>query len=420
MEVSNSFITQYLAYTANTEPPIFFHRWAAIVGLGSFLGRQYFFQHGHFNLHPNVYSMLIGDAGTRKGTAIKMMKMLLSEAGFKKFAAERTSKEKFLLDLAGETESGLLSPEDLLDQNIFGDGSSRPDCEIFIAIDEFNDFIGNGNIEFISMLGNMWDYNGVYENRIKTGKSVQINNPTISILGGNTPTGFSLAFPQDILGQGFFSRLLLVYADRSDRRITFPKRPDPVETSKLVHTLTQIKSKVYGPAQLTPGAEHMLDQIYQAGFHSEDPRFISYFNRKFTHLLKLCLIISASYCSTTITEEVVLEAHTLLTYTEQLMPKALGEFGKAKNSDITHKIVQAFNNSPGQILTIKDLWKYVDKDLEKISDLVVLMQNLIQADKVQQVPGGKGFLPKRRVVDTAATKFFNPMYLTDEERNVVL
>jgi hypothetical protein len=38
--------------------------------------------------------MFIGSAGTRKGTAIKIMKQFLLAAGYNTFAAKRTSKEK--------------------------------------------------------------------------------------------------------------------------------------------------------------------------------------------------------------------------------------------------------------------------------------------------------------------------------------
>lgn len=420
MSSGESFINQYLSYSSDTEPPVFFHRWAAIVGLGAYLGRQYYFQHGHFNLHPNIYSMLIGSAGTRKGTAIKLMKKLLEQAGYQTFAAERTSKEKFLLDLAGDGDDGnkLLSPEDLLDQNIFGDKSHGTDCEMFVAIDEFNDFIGNGNIEFISMLGNMWDYNGVYKNRIKTGKSVEINNPTISILGGNTPTGFSLAFPQETLGQGFFSRLLLVYADRPDRRITFPEPPPKEATEAMIARLHEIKSSCGGPATLTSTARLLLDKIYKSDYKIDDFRFEAYSNRRFSHLLKLCIIISASYGSTQITESVVVEAHTILFHTERLMPKALGEFGKNKNSDVTQKIIQILHGDP-KVWTLRDIWAEVYQDLSDMRDLVGLLANLELADKVQKVEG-TGFLPKKKAIEIADSSMFDASFLTDEEKGATV
>ena len=414
--MKEDFLSCYIDYCGQTEVPAIFNRWAAITGLGAMLGRQYHFDHGHFHIYPNIYCMLIGSAGTRKGTAIKLMRKLVEQTGYNKFAAERTSKEKFLLDLAGEGGEGeLLTPEQLLDQNLFGDAASKADCEMFVAIDEFNDFIGNGNIEFISMLGNMWDYHGLYKNRIKTGKSVEINNPTISIIGGNTPTGFSLAFPTDILGQGFFSRLLLIYADRTDRRITFPPPPPPERTAAILEQLKRIKQSAIGSARLTSGAERLLDKIYQRGISVDDVRFESYSNRRFTHLLKLCILSSAARSSSRMEEQDIIYANTILSAAEHHMPRALGEFGKAKHSDVSHKIVQ-LAESTHQILTFKEIWKHVSNDLEKMSDLGTLLQNLVAAEKLQLVPGNKGFLPKRKIIEDVDSSMIDYSLLSAEER----
>jgi len=411
--MSEDFFARYLSYTAETESPAIFHRWAAIVSLGAFLGRQYYFQHGHFTIYSNMYCMLIGSPGTRKGTAIKLAKALLTNAGYSSFAAERTSKEKFLLDLSGEGADN--SIDSILDKNLFGDDTSNESREIFIAIDEINDFLGNGNIEFISMLGNMWDYSGVYKNRIKTGKSVDIPNPTISMIGGNTPTGFNLAFPADILGQGFFSRLLLIYGESNGKRIPFPPKPDAVATSNICEFIREIKSTVFGPAKLTGKAEKLLERIYSSNISVDDVRFESYSTRRFTHLIKLCLVVSANRKSTEITESDVIYAHTILSYTEQFMPRALGEFGKAKNSDISHKVYQVICEAAVPI-KFKEIWKHVHADLEKMTLLQEILINLMEADKIQVVKELGAYLPKKRALKQDLKGMIDYSLLTQEER----
>ena len=409
------FFSEYLEYTDNTESPKIFHRWSAIAALGAYLGRQYYFQHGHFTIYPNVYSMLIGSPGTRKSTAIKLMRKILSEAGYTSIAADKSTKEKFLLDLAGEGDEGSLpSPEKLLDQNLFGGEDVQQDSEMFIMADEFNDFFGNGNIEFISLLGTLWDYSGVYRNRIKNGKSVSIKNPTVSILGGNTPTGFSLAFPTEILGQGFFSRIILIYGEPNGKRIPFPRAPDPEHTQSIVKLLQTIKLNAFGAARLSDTAQKLLERIYKFSPSVDDVRFESYSTRRFTHLLKLSLIMSAARCDNQISERDVVYANTVLSFTEQLMPKALGEFGKAKHSDVTHKIVQLLDSTP-RVLTYKEIWKHVSNDLEKMADLSTLLQNLATADKIQVVPEGKGFLPKKKVIEQHDSSVLDYSLLTEEE-----
>jgi hypothetical protein len=412
----SNFFDQYLAYTSGIEPPAVFQRWCAIAGIGALLGRQYYFQHGHFTIYPNTYAMLIGSPGTRKSSAIKLMRSILLQSGYTTIAADKSTKEKFLLDLAGE-DNGMSSVDDILDQNLFGNGDDKSDSEMFIMADEFNDFFGNGNIEFVSLLGTLWDFSGVYRNRIKNGKSVDINNPTVSILGGNTPTGFSLAFPTDILGQGFFSRILLIYGEPNGKRIAFPTRPTDAATANLIESLRSIKSTVFGPAQLTRSAERLLEEIYTSNPTVDDVRFASYSNRRFVHLIKLCLIVSASRASSEIADCDVIYANTILTHAEQFMPRALGEFGKGKNSDVTHKVLQVILDAPG-VVTMKEIWKHVHADLEKISQLQEILINLQQADKIQTVPQMGGFLPKRKIVDGTNELAVDFSLLTPEERNM--
>lgn len=413
--MSEDFFSSYLQYTSAAEPPAIFQRWCAIAGIGALLGRQYYFQHGTKSIHSNIYCMLIGSPGTRKSTTIKQMKSFLMKAGYTTIAAEKSTKEKFLLDLAGTDTPGEV--DNILDQNLFGGSDVGTDSEMFIMADEFNDFFGNGNLEFISLLGTLWDFSGSYRNRIKNGKSVDIPNPTVSILGGNTPTGFSIAFPSEILGQGFFSRILLIYGEPNGKRIPFPPAPDEHTTGQLVEYLREIKSSVFGPAQLTGTAKKLLSAIYQLDPKVDDVRFASYSNRRFEHLLKLCLIVSAGRLSTEITDRDVVYANTILTHAEQYMPRALGEFGKAKNSDVAHKVVEIIYNAPG-VVKMKEIWQHVHADLDGMKQLGEILSGLQQADKIQAVPELGGFLPKRKMIGKGMEGMVDFDLLTEEERNM--
>lgn len=357
--------------------------------------------------------MLIGSAGTRKSTAVKLMKSILSQAGYTTISAERTSKEKFLMDLSGEEDDLNAGGDDILDRNLFGDMANESDIRpMFIAADEANDFFGIGNLEFLSILGSLWDWNGKpYANRIKTGKSISIPSPTISILSGNTPTGFTLAFPPEILGQGFFSRLLLIYGEPNGRKIAFPRSPDPAETASIVEELQRIKSYHQGSLEYSPVARKLLEAIYKSDTSLQDQRFDSYSNRRFTHLLKLCIIVTAAHQRKSITEETVIEANTYLSYAESLMPKALGEFGKSRNSDVTHKILSYIESHDG--VRLKDLMKLVSADLEKPSDIGDIIRKLSVAEKIQSVEGI--FLPIRKKGLSDKAGVIDLSYLTSEE-----
>ena len=101
------FISSYLEHTSDTEAPMLFHRWSAISIIAATLGRQMYFQLGHFRINPNLYIMIMGEAASRKSTAIKIAKKLLVKSGYSNIAANKTSKEKFLLNMATSSDEAL-------------------------------------------------------------------------------------------------------------------------------------------------------------------------------------------------------------------------------------------------------------------------------------------------------------------------
>lgn len=410
------FISAYFSYVGDTEAPATFHRWSCLSILGAYLGRSYRFHLGHFKVFPNIYCMLMGDAGTRKSTAIKIASGLLRKSGYTSIAAERTTKEKFLLDLAGDTGDTEVSNADkFLESRLFGNGESGP-SELFVAADEFNTFVGNGNIEFLSMLGVLWDYDGTFSNRVKNSKSIEIQDPTVSILAGNTPTGFSLAFPIEAIGQGIFSRLVLVHGEKTGKRITFPEAPDAAATTDIINLLQAVKVTSTGIAEITNDAKSALDKIYKSWAGVDDVRFDSYSNRRFTHLLKLCLITSAAALKRTIDLSDVVYANTILTHAEHTMPKALGEFGKSRNSDVAHKVLHILEGADG-VISRKVLWKQVHNDLESMTALGDILNNLLLADKILSTNGG--YLAKRRILEETGNDLIDFSLLSDEERKYV-
>jgi hypothetical protein len=302
-----------------------------------------------------------------------------------------------------------------MDQNIFGIGTESC-AEILVAADEFNTFVGNGNIEFLSLLGVLWDYSGPFEDRKKNSKSIIISDPTVSILAGNTATGFSLAFPAEAIGQGIFSRLILIHGEKTDKRITFPEPPSEKEQNTLIDILYAIRQVASGKAVLTPAARNLLDVIYKGWNGVQDVRFESYTNRRFSHLIKLCLIVSAAALRNQIEECDVVYANTILTHAEHSMSKALGEFGKARNSDVAHKVIQVLENSYEPI-TLKTLWQNVHNDLEDISALKDMISNLVIAEKI--ISTKSGFLAKRRVLDEVSNEFVDFELLSPEERKYI-
>lgn len=383
-----SFFDLYFKYVEETEPPIIFHRWSIIPVISAMLGRQVWLPFGQFRIFPNMYCMLIGDPGSRKSTAIKMAVKLCRAAGYDQFSGNKTSKEKFLLDLEGATaEDGTVTATAVM-ENIFGDGGVGTEPkEVFIASDEFINFMPRGDLDFMSILGEFWDWDDddkPWTQRLKNSKSVAIFQPTVNMLGGTTHENFSLTFPPETLGAGFISRMVLVYGERSGKMIDWPVTPSEKGRTELITILEKMKAEVHGPVTVSQRARDVLGVIYRTHKGVDDARFAHYSTRRHTHLLKLCILCAACRLSTELLIDDVILANSILSYAEHFMPKALGEFGKAKNGDVANRILSFLANSIRPVDQV-ELWKHCQSDLDRPEDLQRLLDALNQSKKIQWV-----------------------------------
>lgn len=413
---SKEFFDLYFAYTEHTESSKIYHRWCALSAAATMLGRGSYMQFGFQNLYPNLYLMLIGKAGDRKTGAIKIARGLVGKASTIAMSANKTSKEKFLFDLAmlaKQSDSLGISEIDLDLWGTPGYGVNDP-AEMYIAADEFNNFIGNGNMDFVSLLGELWDYDDVYTYKVKADADSYIPYPTINILGGNTPTGFALAFPSEAMEQGFFSRLLLIHAKPTGKKLTIPPKPDPHIEAELVKVLQHFRAKPVGEilCDQSSSAYRLLDKIYKTTEPLADVRFDAYSNRRFTHLLKIVLIFAAMRGAKVVSEEDVRQASTILLCAETRMPTALGEFGKGRNSDVVFKIMAILDRAHLPVAP-KQLFEELLQDVNSIQDLVGILRDLLTAGKIQQVD--TGYLPKRKVLLMKDSDIFDSSFLCQSE-----
>lgn len=396
----------YLEMTSGTEVPAIYRRWAFLAGLGAWIGREAYFKFGGSIIYPNLYVLLMGTSGAKKTSAIRGIKERLREVGYTAFAPEKITKEKYLMDLAGITDG---SKDDIFDLS-WGNNSA----ESFIASEEFNDFFGNNIFDFTATLGVLWDFSGVYENKIKHGVQVEIHDPIISLLSGNTPSTLADTFPPNKLGQGFFSRLLLIFSEPSRKKITFPAAPSQQQKEKLSKWLLEIKAECQGELGISKEAENLVDVIYRTWSPIPDERFASYSTRRLGQLIKLLVLHAAARKSRIIELDDVLYANTILSFAEHFMPKAFGEFGRGKNSEVANKIVELLN-SVDTCLSFVEIWELVHHDLSSIEELANIMKNLTQAGKIQSIK--EGFLSKRRVLNMDRTDLLDfRKYLTEEEQ----
>jgi len=382
------FFREYFEYVGESEAPTAFHRWCALSVLATTIGREVWIPFGHSPIYPNQYILLLGVPGSRKSSAIGIAKKVLRLSGYTAFAKDRTSKERFFSDMARTID---FDEEGLDIEALVLDSPS----EITIANGEFLDFIGRGDMDFLTALTNLWDCLAKYEHPKLHGKDVIIQRPTVNILGGATVKGLGMAIPAEALGTGILSRLMLIHADATTRKITFPPPVPDSKADRLVQRLKQIKSDMKGEMIIGEETRELFDRMYKNCPGIPDARFADYMGRRFIHLLKLSMLFALADLRMEITSRDALSANTVLSCAEREMPKGLGEFGQSKYSDVTNTIVETLGKSSLPI-SHAELWKLVSKDLNDVKDLINIMKNLITSEKVQvlEIGGKKGYMPK--------------------------
>lgn len=425
------FISAYREYVSNTIAPRLYNEWASIIAVSSILSQQAWIERGYYKIFPNLYVMLIGKPGAGKGTTCAILQGVLQDAGYQNFAPDRTTKEKFLVDLeegfASSHEDigffpGTATPTDEFFKTPMGDSSSgeRLCSDVLILAEELSDFFGTDNLDFIAMLTKLWSFTGAYRQRIKTGRSVKINQPCINMFAATTHDSFQITFPSRLLGTGFLARFILIYGTLSKDEIAFPKRPSSEGRETLGRQLREIKNRVVGGINISNTERVALEEILVHYTGPEDGRFENYKTRRFVQLLKLAICFCASRLSQDLSFADIQNANTLLFATEQEMGKALGEFGKSRNSEVANKIMQFLYQAtkPANAIT---LWMLVSSDLAKQAELAEILNNLLSAQKIRAIPAAPGrpagYLPNLKPVPKGtasgeAGKYINDKYLS--------
>lgn len=398
--MTNPLMNMYMDLTRGTEQPAQFRRWSLLSAVAASLGRRCYFKQGRLKVYPHMYVLLSGLSSTRKTSSIKYASGLLYRTGFRSFAPSTTSREQFLQDLQSSflshnSHDGLADEEA---QDLFKDQSMAESIG-YISSGEFMDFIGIGDDRFVGTLTNLWDITDIpYVEALKKSASVHIVNPVVNLIGGVTHSTLKRCLPADAIEHGFMSRTIMVHADPVAERITFPEDPDPIVEADVIARLKAIR-ELEGVFTPTEEAKKLLDRIYKSRRPMDDGRLQAYFGRRLDHLLKLCVICAACRQSKVIDEEVVMEANTLLYYTEDYMSTALGNLGDSKNAKAMQTICDVLANAQ-EPKSAQELFKSVVHHVNGMIQLLEILQSLEKSERIEQaIVDGEPHYILRRVKD---------------------
>ena len=319
----------FLAYSSYGEAPTKFYFWTGVSTIAGALRRRVWIDQKYFQWVTNCYVILVAPPGVvSKSTTASVGMNLLKEVPGITFGPDVVTWQKLVEDMAKSKELVYWPSKELY----------LPMSCLTISSSEFGTLLNPQNREMVDVLVSLWDGQpGAFNKATKTSGSDSVENPWINIIACTTPAWIAGNFPEYMIGGGFTSRCIFVYAEQKRQMVAYPADhvPEGFEQTRadLIHDL-EIISTLVGEYELSAEAKAWGEKWYEDHWktkhdHLPPEQFGGYLARKQTHIHKLAMILSASQSDDLIIHRSTLEmASGMVDALEVDMPKVFDKIGR--------------------------------------------------------------------------------------------
>jgi hypothetical protein len=374
--IHNDWIQSFIEYAQYGEAPKHMYFWSAVSAVAGALRRKVWIDQAYFKWYPNFYICLVAPPGivSKSTTAGTAMTLLRRVPGIK-FGPDVVTWPALVSAFAESTEGFELN------------GAIYPMSAMTLESSEFGNLLNPQDKEMVDLLVSLWDgKQGNFEKSTKHSGKDTVENPWINLIACTTPAWIAGNFPEYMVGGGFTSRTIFVYADEKERYVAYPglRVPTNLEAmaDSLVSDLTHI-SNLAGEVKLSPSAvlwgEAWYKRHYSVRAANLDPdRFGGYIARKQTHIHKLAMVLSAAQSdSLLITEEHLSSADQMVTDLEPDMQFVFSKIGRSDASLHAERLVN-FITARGEI-AFQDAYRHVHSHFHSMRDFEDVLAGLVRA-----------------------------------------
>lgn len=324
----------FLEYTSILPSPEIFRRWTAYVTIAGALDRRVWTEIQGLEMYPNLFVVLTGPPAAGKSVAVSEAKRLWVGTKLFNVAPSGMTKAAFIDQMIEKTHSFVV------------DGHTRMCNTMLVPAPEFSHLMPDYDAKFTSVVNDAYDCNPTLEDRTRGGKQlIIVNRPCISILAGTTPQFLGNLFPDRAYGEGFVSRIIMIYSALRVKKKMFKKaKRDKVLGAKLLSDLILIGSpEMTGAFKWVTEAEDAVE--YWNENLEEDaprhPRLQNYNKRRIAHVVKLSMSMSVSRNNKLIvTMEDYSGAKKMMEEAEHLMPEIFKEMASSEDASELKEIHQ--------------------------------------------------------------------------------
>jgi len=383
-------IKAYLDYSSYSEAPTRMRFWCAVSAVAGALRRRVWLDMAYFQWYPNFFIILVAPPGiVSKSTTAGVAINLLRQVPGVKFGPDVCTWQSLVKSLADNQEAFQINGHDFITAS-----------ELTIESSELGNLLNPHDREMVDLLITLWDSRKVFSKTTKMSGSDMVENPWINIIACTTPSWLAGNFPEHMIGGGFTSRCVFIYAEEKEKYVAYPSLqvPKDLEATKtaLVQDLEAI-SLLQGSYRLLPSAVEWGNTWYRYHYehrppHLDDERFGGYIARKQTHLHKLAMVLAASQRDElTLTAEDLSTAESMLKDIELDMPKVFARIGRTEASNAVERFLGVLKGQGG--MTYEAAYRFLHTHFPAGTDMENIMKGLLQSGQVHLVNvGGQALL----------------------------
>lgn len=370
-------LAAFMDYASYGEAPRHMYFWSGVSAVAGALRRRVWIDQAYFKWHPNFYICLVAPPGivSKSTTAGVAMNLLRRVKGIQ-FGPEVVTWPALVGKFAECTEG--------FEYN----GAIHSMSALTLESSEFGNLLNPQDKDMVDLLVSLWDGKaGKFSKATKHSGSDEVENPWINLIACTTPSWIAGNFPEYMVGGGFTSRTIFVYADAKSKFVAYPgltvPKDLPAIEERLVDDLSHIAYNLVGEYKLTPEATAWGEVWYHRHYTEksatlDDDRFGGYLARKQTHIHKLAMVLAASSTDQMLISREHLEvAYTMVTDLEPDMQFVFSKIGRTDVSLYAERLVQ-YVHSKGKV-RFDEAYRYIHQHFPSMRDFEDILTGCLRA-----------------------------------------
>ena len=379
-------IHEYVKYASFSEAPRQMHFWSGVSAVAGALRRKVWIDQVYFKWYPSFYIIFVAPPGiVSKSTTADISMSLLRKIPGINFGPDVVTWQALVTAFAASAEQFEYR------------GEWHTMSALTLLSSELGNLINPHDKEMINLLITLWDGRDRLDKVTKMSGNDSIDSPWINLLGCTTPHWMADNMPAAIVGGGFTSRCIFVYAEQKEKYIAYPgfNVPRDIEARRqaLLHDLEHIALNLCGEYTLAADAVAWGEAWYQALWSNppaklDDAQYAGYLARKQTHVHKLAMVLAASQRDEmVITQEDLQMADIMMTETEADMEKVFSRIGKSETSLQVDRLIDFIRRR--RDVRYEEALRLVQAQFPDLRDFEGVLAGIIKAGYVTIIQRGQ-------------------------------